>query len=149
MTIGKIQQIWRYPVKSMSGELLDQCDVDIRGLQGDRGWALREEKVREVTNGKRTPLLMQCAAHYREEPENGAIPHVVITCHDGTIIASDEVDVNERLSRTLEKTVSLWPLQSPTNKAHYRRASVLSRLSHFKVVRDLLPLMLRFSDVDA
>ncbi len=149
MTIGKIQQIWRYPIKSMSGQLLDHCDVGIRGLPGDRGWALRDEVAKEVTNGKRIPLLMRCAAHYREEPENGTIPHVDITCHDGTTIASDEADVNEILSRMLGKTVSLWPLQSPINKAHYRRASVLSRLSHFKVIRDQLPLMLRFSSVDA
>jgi uncharacterized protein YcbX len=149
MTIGKIQQIWRYPVKSMSGQLLDECDVGIRGLPGDRGWALREEKAKELTNGKRTPLLMQCSARYREEPENGTIPHVDITCHDGTTIASDEADVNERLSRALGKTVSLWPRQSPTNKAHYRRASVLSRLSHFKVVRDQLPLMLGLPCIDA
>ena len=49
MTIGKIRQIWRYPVKSMSGQLLDECDVGIRGLPGDRGWALREEKAKELT----------------------------------------------------------------------------------------------------
>jgi len=148
MIIGKIQQIWRYPVKSMSGQLLDQCAVGALGLPGDRGWALRDEQANEITNGKRIPLLMQCAARYREEPTNGRIPHVDIMCHDGSGIGSDQADVNERLSSLLGKTVSLWPLQAPTNKAHYRRASVVSRLSHFKVVRDQLPLLLRLPGVD-
>ncbi|HXM34137.1 MAG TPA: MOSC N-terminal beta barrel domain-containing protein [Pyrinomonadaceae bacterium] len=149
MIIGKIQQIWRYPVKSMSGQSLDDCAVGVLGLSGDRGWALRDEKTKEVTNGKRIPLLMQCAARYREEPESRTIPHVDITCHDDTLIGSDEADVNEKLSKALGKTVSLWPLQAPTNKRHYRRASFISRLSRFKVVRDQLPRLLRLRSVDA
>ena len=149
MIIGKIQQIWRYPVKSMGGQTLDDCAVGTGGLPGDRGWALRDEKTKEITNGKRIPLLMKCAALYRQEPENGTIPHVDITCHDGTTFGSDEADVHERLSKALGKTVSLWPLQAPTNKAHYRRASVVSRLSHFKIVRDQLPRLLHLPGVEA
>lgn len=148
MIIGKVKQIWRYPVKSMSGQSLDDCEVGVLGLPGDRGWALRDEKTREITNGKRIPLLMQCAACYREEPANSTIPHVEISCYDGTIIGSDEGDVNQRLSKALGKTISLWPLQAATNKAHYRRKSVVSRLGHFKVVRDQLPRLLRLPGVD-
>jgi uncharacterized protein YcbX len=107
MIIGRIKQIWRYPVKSMSGQQLDECTVGMLGLPGDRGWALRDEKTKEITNGKRIPLLMQCAARYREEPENGNIPHVAIACHDGTTIGSDQADVNERLSQALGRALSL------------------------------------------
>lgn len=39
MLIGTIQQIWRYPVKSMAGERLDAADVDWHGVAGDRRWA--------------------------------------------------------------------------------------------------------------
>ena len=132
----------------MAGERLDDCTVGALGIPGDRGWALRDEKTGEITNGKRIPMLMQCAARYREEPSEGAIPQVDITCHDGTLIRSDETDVNERLSKALGKTVSLWPLQPASNKAHYRRASMMSRLSRFKVVRDQLPRMMRLPNMD-
>ncbi|HCX31935.1 MAG TPA: MOSC domain-containing protein, partial [Blastocatellia bacterium] len=64
MLIGRIQEIWRHPVKSMAGEKLSECIVGALGIPGDRGWALRDEKTREITNGKRIPLLMQCAAAY-------------------------------------------------------------------------------------
>ena len=148
MIIGKIQQIWRYPVKSMSGQTLDECFVGSLGLPGDRGWALRDEKTKEITNGKRIPLLMQCAARYRSEPENGTIPHVDIICHDGATVGSDDAEVNQRLSQVFGKSVSLWPLQPAINKTHYRRASVVSRLSRFKIVRDQLPLVLRLPGVD-
>ena len=149
MIIGTIKQIWRHPVKSMSGESLDQCTVARLGIPGDRGWALRDETTNEITNGKKIPLLMQCAARYREEPEDERLPHVDIKLYDGTSIGSDESGVNERLSQALGKTVSLWPLQPASNKSHYRRRSVVSRLSHFKLVRDQLPRLLRLPNVSA
>lgn len=34
--IGVIDSIWRYPVKSMSGETLDEIFVAFAGLMGDR-----------------------------------------------------------------------------------------------------------------
>ncbi|MDQ6652850.1 MAG: MOSC N-terminal beta barrel domain-containing protein, partial [Acidobacteriota bacterium] len=93
MLIGIVQQIWRYPVKSMAGEKLSECSVQTLGIPGDRGWALRDEVAREITNGKRIPLLMQCAARYREEPGVRSIPQVDIRFPDGTLISSDHPQV--------------------------------------------------------
>src|SRR6267142_864442 len=106
MLIGTVQQIWRYPVKSMAGERLGECTVHSLGIPGDRGWALRDETSREITNGKRMPLLMQCAARYREEPTYGVIPHVDITLPNGTTTSSDDPKVNSRLSEVLGKSVT-------------------------------------------
>src|SRR6185295_14930623 len=97
MLIGTVQQIWRYPVKSMAGERLEACAVSTLGIPGDRGWALRDETRRETTNGKRIPLLMQCAASYRAEPTNGAVPPVNIMLANGTQISSDDAEVNHAL----------------------------------------------------
>ena len=38
-TIGRIVRMWRYPVKSMGAEQLDNVDVSWNGLSGDRRWA--------------------------------------------------------------------------------------------------------------
>ena len=149
MIIGTLKQIWRYPVKSMAGETLNECAVGALGISGDRGWAFRDETTREITNGKHIPLLMQSSARYREEPVNGNIPQVDMTFGDGSTIGSDAPNVNDQISRILGKTVSLWPLQPPTNKAHYRRASLISRLVGFKVIRNQLPRLLRMKAVEA
>lgn len=149
MLVGTIQQIWRYPLKSMSGEMLDGCTVGPLGLPGDRGWALRDEKTKEITNAKSIPRLMQCSGRYREEPADGATPHVEITFPEGATTSSDMVDVNERLSAAFGRAVSLWPLRDAADKAHYRRASLVSRLTRFKVVRDQLPLLLRLPHLNA
>lgn len=38
---GTITQLWRYPVKSMLGERCAHVDIDERGVQGDRRFAVR------------------------------------------------------------------------------------------------------------
>lgn len=112
MRIGTIKQIWRFAVKSMAGEQLDTCTVGMRGIPGDRGWALRDETAGKLATGSRYPLLMQCAARYREPPVNGFVPHVDIRLPDGAQIGSDLSDVNERLTELLGKPVSLSQLSA-------------------------------------
>jgi uncharacterized protein YcbX len=152
MLIGTIEQIWRYPVKSMAGEKLSECSVHALGIPGDRGWALRDEIAREITNGKRIPLLMQCAARYREEPGDASIPQVEIRFPNGSAVRSDDPDVNERLSGILGKDVTLWPLQPATDRAHYRRAKfssrIAGRLSRYGAFRSVLPALTSFGSMN-
>src|SRR4051812_20601887 len=35
----RIAAFWRYPVKSLAGEVRDALDVDARGVEHDRAWA--------------------------------------------------------------------------------------------------------------
>jgi hypothetical protein len=37
--VGRVASLWRYPVKSMAAEPLDEVDVSWHGLAGDRRWA--------------------------------------------------------------------------------------------------------------
>jgi uncharacterized protein YcbX len=39
--IGKVDSLWRYPVKSMRGEELDEAFVGFSGIYGDRLFAFR------------------------------------------------------------------------------------------------------------
>jgi uncharacterized protein len=49
--VGRISQLWRYPVKSMGGQRLDEVEVSFNGLAGDRRWAF----VRPGTAGNGFP----------------------------------------------------------------------------------------------
>ena len=40
-TIGKVESLWRYPVKSMRGEELNEAFVGFAGVYGDRLFAFR------------------------------------------------------------------------------------------------------------
>ena len=153
MLIGTIQQIWRYPVKSMAGEKLARCTVGSLGLPGDRGWAIRDEIKSEIKTGTRLPLLMQCTSEYREEPSNASIPHVNIRFPDGSSVASDDLEVNARLSSVLGREVRLWPRQPASDKEHYRRpgmaARIIAPLTDIPGFRALLPTLTRLPNLDA
>lgn len=62
---GTILQLWRYPVKSIGGELLQSAELTSFGVPADRLWALRDETTGRITNGKKLARLMQCRARVR------------------------------------------------------------------------------------
>ena len=153
MLIGTVEQIWRYPVKSMAGERLKDCTVGSLGLPGDRGWAVRDTEKSEIKTGTRIPVLMQCASQYCEQPSDDHIPHVNIIFPDGSNISSDDPEINIRLSAVLGKQVRLWPRQPATNKEHYRRPGVAARiiapLTNVPGFRSLLPTITKLPSIDA
>jgi|SRR6478609_996236 len=51
--VGVVERLWRYPVKSMGGELLDSVEVEDRGLIGDRLYAVRDG-AGKLGSGKNT-----------------------------------------------------------------------------------------------
>jgi uncharacterized protein YcbX len=70
--VGTVSQLWRYPVKSMGGERLARATLTVRGIPGDRGWALFDETRGGVTNAKRLAPLRNCRVRYSSEPVAGA-----------------------------------------------------------------------------
>ena len=57
---GVVEELWRYPVKSMQGEQLNQTEVTERGLLGDRAYALRDNsngKIATAKNPRKWPNL--------------------------------------------------------------------------------------------
>lgn len=137
----------------MAGERLADCTVGSLGLPGDRGWAIRDEIKSEIKTGTRIPLLMQCASEYREEPSNESIPHVKIRFPDGSSIASDDPEINTRLSAVLGRQVRLWPRQPASDKGHYRRPGLAARfiapLADVPGFRALLPTLSKLPNIDA
>ena len=133
MRIGTVKQIWRFAVKSMAGEQLEACIVGPRGIPGDRGWAIRDDTAGKLATGSRHPLLMQCAARYREQPTNGSIPHVDMQLPDGSRISSDLVDVNTHLTELLDKPVTLCPLPPAGDTSTQVNDSIWPQGTYFDV----------------
>jgi uncharacterized protein YcbX len=142
MDVGRVREIWRYPVKSMMGERVDRARVDARGLWGDRGWAIRDEATGEIHNAKRHPVLLQCSAVCLEEPRAGIIPHVKIMLPDGMTVSSDSPAVSPRLSDLMGRRVTLRALQPAADTAYYRRpepgSALLGRLAQYRTARRFL-----------
>jgi uncharacterized protein YcbX len=61
---GTVAEIWRYPVKSMLGERLNEADVGTKGLDGDRAFGVLDVGRGTVLSAKRERALFTCAARY-------------------------------------------------------------------------------------
>lgn len=118
--VGKVSELWRYPVKSMEGNLVTETFISKDGLLGDRNWALRDESVRELSTVRKIPKLLKFKATYDAEPGSDKVSPVTITLPDGNLVNSADNNINEKLSAAIGKPVSLWPLQPKTNLKHYR-----------------------------
>lgn len=58
----ELQQIARYPVKSLQGELVASAEIDADGMHGDRCWGIRDELTGKVLTGRRAPQLLFASA---------------------------------------------------------------------------------------
>ncbi len=58
----KIIELWRYPVKSMRGEILDRAAVSPSGIEGDRQWAVVDAHSGVSLSAKRYGDLLRCRA---------------------------------------------------------------------------------------
>ena len=119
--VGRVVELWRYPVKSMAGEQIARTTLGACGIPGDRGWALRDEAAGEIRGAKKMPVLMRCRARYDEEPDGERVPPASMTLPDGSTLRTTDPDVNARLSALVDRTVTLWALQPAEARDHYRR----------------------------
>lgn len=120
----RIDELWRYPMKSAMGERLDRAVLTDNGLVGDRGWATRDEVRGGIRGAKKIGSLMRLAARYVDEPTvERPVPHAAITLPDGGEVRTDAGDRDARLSAALDHPVTLFPLQSPDDLDHYRRGA--------------------------
>ena len=62
-----IEQLWRYPVKSMQGESLPSVSVDEWGLVGDRQWAVIDLATGLALTARREPRLLFAEANLSQD----------------------------------------------------------------------------------
>ncbi len=109
--VGSLAELWRFPVKSMKGEQLEQAELTERGLLGDRAFALIDTDTGKVVSAKSVrlfPDLLGCQAEFTEPPQAGReLPPVRIVLPDGTSVMSDSSDVDRVLSEHFKRSVTL------------------------------------------
>jgi len=147
---GVVRSLWRYPVKSMRGEELDEALIIDGGILGDRAYAAIDQSNGKVASAKlprKWSNLLELRASYVEPPRLGeSISPVRITWPDGVDLMSSERDLSARLSDTLKCRVNL-------TTARPESASVerVDPLASDESILDIGALMMkgRFSDYAA
>ena len=114
MTIGEVAQLWRYPVKSLGGEQVEHAEIGVRGVLGDRLWAVRDLQRDITASARRLPALLTATARYPcpvpTDAGPGNVPDVEITFPDGTVLCSSDREVHAKLSELAGRDVRLTAL---------------------------------------
>jgi hypothetical protein len=100
--VGNVVQVWRYPVKSFQGELVDSLDLAPGGATGDRTLAVIDPAARKVLSAKRYADLLLASARLDGH-------RVIITLPDASEHAADDPDIHHVLSDWLGLEVRLAP----------------------------------------
>lgn len=101
-----LEEIWRYPVKSMQGEAVERVAVGLAGVAGDRGWAVRDVVTGNVASAKlprRFGALLHCTATSGADPS--AAPRV--TLPDGQTHTGGDPTLDAQLGELLGRSVEL------------------------------------------
>ena len=91
----RVRQLWRYPVKSLQGERLDEASVEALGIAGDRRWALFDRDTGLGLTARRVPELLFGSA--RIGPDGG----VQVVLPDGRVTTDEDV-LSSWLGRRVE-----------------------------------------------
>lgn len=113
MARGSVTSLWRFPVKSMQGETLAEGRLGVRGLGGDRRYAVVNPETGKVLTAKRYGELLMASA--RTEP-TGA---VVIALPDGTELAADDPAISSALSQWLDQPCRLAEVPAGDGAAEF------------------------------
>jgi hypothetical protein len=114
-----VDQIWRYPVKSMIGGTVEAADLDAEGIVGDRTWAVRDQLRGGIRGAKILGGLMRLSARYAD----GVDGPVVIALPDGRSVSTDEPGAAAAVSAAIDHEVTLEALRPADDLAHYRRGA--------------------------
>ena len=80
----RLEQIWRYPVKSTAGEMLDSVELESAGLPGDRRVAIVDPAGRRPghpVTAREIPLLLSFAARWESGEAVISGPGLAAVCH--------------------------------------------------------------------
>jgi len=96
---GNVTRCRRHPVKSLQGIEESRLDITTEGVVGDRSRGLVDVATGHLLSAKRTAALLHGSADDRG-----------VTLPDGSVVAYDDPDVDDRLSAWLGRPVHLAAL---------------------------------------
>src|SRR5881394_2571927 len=68
-TVGRVESLWRYTVKSMAGEIVDEVFVGYAGVFGDRLYAFLNQRAPAgfpYLTGRTRPEMLRYQAAFRD-----------------------------------------------------------------------------------
>jgi uncharacterized protein len=107
---ARVTQLWRYPVKSMLGEQVEDATIGRHGLEGDRSFALIDAATGKVCSAKRYDLWGGLF-DFRARLERPGLAR--ITFPDSSERTTDDPAISDELSQALGRPVTLSSTAPP------------------------------------
>jgi uncharacterized protein YcbX len=161
-TIGKVQSLWRYPVKSMRGEALDQSFLGFSGVYGDRLFAITSSKAQKgfpFLTGREQPEMVRYQPRFRssamaarpvnlaeaEKLSPGVTPMyaqpaelmVDVETPSGQVLAIDDPALLDMLGQRIRNAPSLALVRSDRSLTDCRPVSIFSVQTVQKLSKEL------------
>lgn len=105
IVLGTVLSLWRYPVKSMGGEVLSSIEAGEDGFVGDRAYGLIDVATGVLLSAKRHPKLLEASAKFRSDGEVSI--NLPTEPGVGVAVASDDKSIDSDLSDWLGLRVRL------------------------------------------
>jgi uncharacterized protein len=137
--VGRIHELWRYPVKSMLGTTVNEIFITERGAVGDRAWALRDVVSGRIASAKKFPRLLEFRAAYEVEPTLERLGRVRIETPDGEHVYADDADASQLISETLGHPLRLENRAREDEKTSIDRQTVFGDVPVSEMKPDWTP----------
>ena len=139
--VGKIGTIMRFPIKSLLGELLDECAITSNGIRGDRALALVDTATGKIASAKQPNLWRDLLTLSAKTYPSALNSRVVVSSRAGDRLDHLDANFDAWLSKLLGRDVKL--IETKQNGAELNRArpdEVLERGIDEAVTQDLLAI---------
>jgi len=115
-TVGKVDSLWRYPVKSMRGEQLQEAFAGFPGIYGDRFYAFRSSAAPKGFpwfTAREQPAMLSYRPQYRH-PDRTIMPHNLAEAEDiGSGLTPVYGDVEDFIVDVESPTGERLPIDDP------------------------------------
>jgi uncharacterized protein len=136
--VGIVRELYRYPVKSLLGERLDQFDASIDGVIGDRAWALIDESDGRVMSAKKFRPMLEVRAGYERSPTADGSVTPRITLPNGQTFFADDPEAGATLSDFLKRKLRLARAEpAQKSRAGIDPATIFSDVGVSRIFPDL------------
>mgnify|MGYP001826670443 FL=1 len=101
--VGRVVEVWRYPVAGLMGERLGRAELSAAGLSGDRAFGLWDTAAQRFLDAEACPSLRLARARTKSATVIARLP-------DGDEVVIGARRADERLSTWLDRPVQARPV---------------------------------------
>lgn len=115
-TIGTIESLWRYPVKSMRGEELTEAFMGFSGFYGDRCFAFKNSAARKgfpYLNATAQPQMLSYHPRFRRPERAARPPNLLEAMSIAPGVTPANGDVDDMLLDVVTPSGAVVPIDDP------------------------------------